>query len=139
MARVIKREGQDLRALAKKIMASNSDESIRNFLNAVKVFYQAEHCTWMKKQIEPVVRSFFILKGENPQEKNREIESFCDSFVRTYQERALEEIKDGLAYYLAQYADSVRAFDVIVDGWKDSRVQIHAARNTQNEIGLSCQ
>jgi hypothetical protein len=134
MARVIKREGQDLRTLAKKTLTAQGKDSVDGFINSARSFYQTEHCEWMKKQIEPVVRSFFILRGEDTNENAKTIERLCEEFTKTYQERALEEIKHGLE----QSTDPVSSFETIVDGWKESRLKVHVLRNSQNIIGLAC-
>lgn len=102
MARVMKREVQDLKALAKKNLTSGSKE---NFMELVRNFYP-EHMEWVKRQISPMFNAFSTLSAQPAERIEENFEQFC----RFHQQRGLEKVESALD-------NDLLSFYAELDGW----------------------
>jgi HK97 family phage portal protein len=123
MARVIKREVQDLRMLAKKQLINDDSEKFRN---ACIDFYKS-HMEWVKRQLLPIFTSVRMISAESIPD----IDLLVAEFGKTYEQKALESINSALNSAKNEGKGLSEAFDSELDGWKESRVDLVVGEETR--------
>jgi len=118
MARVIKREVQDLKVLAKKQLTGAA------LRTAIENFY-AGHCEWIKREIHPVFASAVILLDR----RHLSPDLYCKKFSEIYSERGVNHVFEVLNQAETRGEDPLKALDNDLDNWKESRVSIQVCNN----------
>ncbi len=122
MGRVLKRESQDLKILAKKTLSERGDSE--SFSSGVRSIYEDLE-NWLERQIYPVFQAFSILRGVEP----GNIAENCHHFATLYGQRGIESWAECVKSAQNGNENLSESVNQKIDDLKESRVKVYFLKN----------
>lgn len=113
MGRILKRESQDLTAMAKK--QSNGDQ-VETITKEVEKFYD-QHSQWAKRLIQPIIESCIVLIGI----EDIDYRAFLSQFETNYKQKECEKVMNLVASALEKGNDAREILKDEVEFWVEDR------------------
>jgi HK97 family phage portal protein len=108
IARVLKREANDLSGASKRWQVKGQQEAYAEWIDQ---FYGVDHVAFMRKQFEPLVeaqRRLFDVDGA--MQADVFIQEFLDERCMQVKSMSAEQLSDGMETYLARAAEEILSF-----------------------------
>lgn len=136
--RVIRAERRNVMAAAKKQLASRGVTEFNDWLNE---YYQEQHPEFMKKNMEPIVRSLVEAtqaaaaneidkEPEMTPELHRFVDEYSEAAVARYIKSSKGQINSVVRDAIEEGADIIEALDARFDEWEEKRPRKVSDRET---------